>query len=231
MAHSPRGLRFGAALTLAVLASVSVAHEDITPSEAQDMILSGGVVVVDVREYFEFCGSTRHIADAANLPWNSAVLTSRFGELPTDVDVIVVCASGNRSNAAANFLDTQGFTNIHDMLGGMGAWAGEREACDPAPVVRMYSDGLDVWINWTPTAGPQDYDLLRGDMENLSDDGSIVDLGPTTCLADDSAFTYSAIPMTPPAGTAFFYLARQRGGSWGESSQEQQRAAGFPSCK
>jgi hypothetical protein len=172
----------------------------------------------------------QHIEDAVNLPWNSAVLSARYSELPTDVDIIVVCASGGRSDLAASFLDGQGFTNIYDMLGGMSAWVWEKESCDSAPIVRAYDDGSDMWVNWTPTAGAQDYDLLRGQVEKLSDELTFVDLGPTSCLADDSVYTYWADQDIPDAGSVYFYLARQRDDTWGESSQHQERLSSSHSC-
>jgi len=49
--------------------------------------------------------------------------------VPSDGPILVVCRSGARSNAAAAFLDSKGFSNVYDMLGGMGAWTWETAPC------------------------------------------------------------------------------------------------------
>ena len=50
-----------------------------------------------------------------------------------DGPVLVVCGSGSRSNRAADFLDSEDFSMVYDMLGGMSAnWIWETEPCvDP----------------------------------------------------------------------------------------------------
>ena len=39
-----------------------------------------------------------------------------------DEEVIVYCRSGNRSGQASMMLETQGFTNVKNLTGGMMAW-------------------------------------------------------------------------------------------------------------
>ncbi|MFB6454813.1 rhodanese-like domain-containing protein [Chitinophaga sp. Hz27] len=39
-----------------------------------------------------------------------------------DKEVIVYCRSGNRSGQAAMLLETQGFTNVNNLVGGMLKW-------------------------------------------------------------------------------------------------------------
>jgi rhodanese-related sulfurtransferase len=217
-------------LALCFAVSVPLAHTDISVGDAYDMIVSDeSLIVVDVREYSEFCGSLLHIEDAANLPWNSGVLQARFAELPTDVDIIVVCASGGRSNLAANYLDDQGFTNVFDMLGGMNAWTEETESCDAEPVLTVSKQAAGVEVNWTPITGTQDYDLIRGLIDGMADAGTHIDLGLTECLADDSAFTFHTDPAFP--FSPYFYLARQKTGSFGKSSSGKERRSGSLSCE
>jgi len=102
------------------------AHTDVTAEQARDLIDSTeGLIVVDVRERSEYCDPVGHIPGAVNYPLNSGVLQARYEELPSDGPILVVCRSGARSNAAAAFLDSKGFSNVYDMLGGMGAWTWE----------------------------------------------------------------------------------------------------------
>lgn len=210
--------------------SPAPAHTDISAEQAHAMIATqDDLVVLDVREDGEFCGSAEHIANAANLPWISGVLQARFAELPTDVDIIVVCASGGRSHLAATLLDDEGFGNVYDMLGGMNAWQWETEPCDPKPVLRISRTVTGAEIDWTPVHGPQDYDLLCGQVEQIVATEEQIDLGPTDCLLDDSPFTYFG-----DASSSFgvlFYLARQsREQSWGTSSGDLRRQSPSASC-
>jgi len=219
---------FPVVLFLAASMSAAFEHTEISSSVAQQMIASGqDLIVLDVREYSEFCGSYEHIEDAVNLPWSSDVLEARFEEVPADATIIVVCASGGRSHLASTFLDDEGYSDVYDMEGGMSGWEFETEACDTNPVLLLHKDGPEVEINWTPVDGRQDYDLLRGLLSNIADGGTIVDLGPTDCLAKESPYTYYPDTETPLSGSVHFYLARQVDGSWGRSSQGQPRIPQF----
>jgi len=209
-------------LTAVLLASAASAHTDITAGVARTMILTDeNLVVLDVREYSEFCGSTEHIEDAADLPWIAGVLQSRFDELPADAKILVICASGGRSHQAATFLDGEGFANVYDIQGGMSAWEWETEACGAAPVVSLHKNTQGSAINWTPVHDLQDYDLIRGVVDNIADAGFFTDLGPTDCLTESSVLTYHTDPDLPQS--VYFYLARQVQGSWGASSNHEVR--------
>ena len=76
-----------------------------------------GAVILDVREPDEW--EAGHIAGALHIPL--ADLPARFGELPDDADVVVVCRSGGRSARAVGWLTTNGYDAIN-LAGGMGAW-------------------------------------------------------------------------------------------------------------
>jgi glyoxylase-like metal-dependent hydrolase (beta-lactamase superfamily II) len=73
--------------------------------------------VLDVREPAEFAEWS--ISGATNVPM--ARLEQRIGEAPRDREVVVVCASGNRSAIAADFLTGQGL-RVANLRGGMAAW-------------------------------------------------------------------------------------------------------------
>jgi len=49
-------------------------------------------------------------------------IPSRLAEIPQDKEVIIYCHSGARSSRVTQFLNEQGYTNIHNMLGGIMAW-------------------------------------------------------------------------------------------------------------
>lgn len=76
------------------------------------------VFVIDVREQWEY--DEGHIPNITLMPMGE--IASRLSEIPTDKQVVVTCRSGNRSSQVATFLRDQGFTNIHNMEGGIVAW-------------------------------------------------------------------------------------------------------------
>ena len=49
-------------------------------------------------------------------------------------EILVVCRSGARSAAAADFLCAQGFSSVTSMTGGMSDWVWETETCAEPPV-------------------------------------------------------------------------------------------------
>ena len=76
-----------------------------------------GVVVIDVREPYEYVAG--HVPGADLVPMSR--LTSSVARLPRGVPVYVICASGNRSLAAADFLVRAG-VDAWSVAGGTGAW-------------------------------------------------------------------------------------------------------------
>lgn len=76
------------------------------------------VVILDVREPSEYAAG--HIADVTLIPMND--VPNRLAEIPKDKPVIVTCRSGSRSGQITEFLRKQGYTNIHNMRGGIVAW-------------------------------------------------------------------------------------------------------------
>ena len=76
------------------------------------------VLLLDVREQSEY--DAGHIPGVKLIPVGA--VASRLNEIPKDKAVIVTCRSGNRSSQVAKYLRDQGYTNIHNMLGGINAW-------------------------------------------------------------------------------------------------------------
>lgn len=77
-----------------------------------------GVWVLDVREQSEY--DEGHIPGVTLIPMGE--VPNRLSEIPTDQQVIVTCRSGNRSGQITEYLREQGFTNVHNMEGGILAW-------------------------------------------------------------------------------------------------------------
>jgi rhodanese-related sulfurtransferase len=75
--------------------------------------------LLDVRSPEEFQGDG-HIADARLIPL--PMLALRLNEIRRDVPIVVICRSGNRSQAAADLLLAHGFSEVSNVQGGMLAW-------------------------------------------------------------------------------------------------------------
>ena len=76
------------------------------------------VYVIDVREQYEY--DEKHIPNVTLLPMSE--IQGRVNEIPKDKEVIVTCRSGNRSGQVTQFLQQNGFNNVHNMQGGIVAW-------------------------------------------------------------------------------------------------------------
>lgn len=91
---------------------------NVTPKMVEALRAAGEAVIIDVREADEY--ATGRIPGSMWIPLGE--LASRTDEVPTDVPVVMVCRSGNRSAEAVKILQRAGFTNIHNMTGGMIEW-------------------------------------------------------------------------------------------------------------
>ena len=77
-----------------------------------------GVFLLDVREPAEYAAG--HIPGITLIPMGE--VAARLAELPRDKEIVVTCRTGNRSGQVADLLREQGFTNVHNMSGGIVAW-------------------------------------------------------------------------------------------------------------
>lgn len=93
--------------------------QDIEPKQLHEMLQTDEKpVVVDVREPWEY--KKGHVPGARLIPLGQ--LPERWNELDPKLPVVVICATGNRSQSAAALLGQQGFETIYNVLGGTKAW-------------------------------------------------------------------------------------------------------------
>jgi len=78
------------------------------------------IFVLDVREPYEYqiAQIGGHLIPLGELP-------SRMSELDTAKEIVIHCKSGGRSQRAAEFLAQNGFKKLHNLAGGITAWANE----------------------------------------------------------------------------------------------------------
>lgn len=112
-------------LILLLIGCDSESYKQISASKAHDMIDKNDVVILDVREDYEY--KTGHLKDAINIPFDE--LEDRFIEEVTDdknKQIIIYCQSGSRAQIAAETLVALDFNNIYT-FGGIDSWNYEIE--------------------------------------------------------------------------------------------------------
>lgn len=95
-------------LTLAFLAGCSRV-DDTTILAARDAV-QHGAVIVDVRTPEEY--KQGHVANAINIPIE--VISKTLQPVPKGKEIVVYCASGNRSGAATKILREHGW-HVYDV--------------------------------------------------------------------------------------------------------------------
>ncbi|HTL98954.1 MAG TPA: rhodanese-like domain-containing protein [Holophagaceae bacterium] len=81
------------------------------PVEEAAALLDAGALVVDVRTPGEW--EEGHAEASLLLPLNE--LPARFGELPKERALLMVCRSGGRSEQAAMFLQAMGYERVFNL--------------------------------------------------------------------------------------------------------------------
>lgn len=119
------------ALLISAFSSCSNAQEaQVSPGEFEAMIETlKDEQLVDVRTPEEF--SEGHLEGAINIDYRDSTFAAKVQALDKSRPVMVYCASGRRSAAAAAHLKGQGFKAVYDMRGGIRDWTADKK-----PVVK-----------------------------------------------------------------------------------------------
>ena len=102
-----------------------VPGEDFSVAQAREYMEKHGAdayQLLDVRQPKEY--EAGHLAGAKLIPLKE--LPGRLGELEKEKPVIVYCAVGGRSKAAAQLLAGKDFASVYNMAGGIKAWQGHQ---------------------------------------------------------------------------------------------------------
>lgn len=103
------------------------AIEISAPALAARLAQGEAVIVLDVREPWEF--------DIASVPNSTLVplqsLPSAINRLDPDADYVVICHHGSRSDMAANWMRSQGYASVRNLVGGIEAWSLEVDPSIP----------------------------------------------------------------------------------------------------
>jgi len=101
-----------------------------TPRDLKNHLDQGGKpVLLDVREQWEF--DYCRIGGSELIPMGKIHL--HLDDIDPAAEVIVICHHGIRSRQVAYYLETQGFTDVVNLEGGVERWAQEVD-----PSMRQY---------------------------------------------------------------------------------------------
>lgn len=95
--------------------------KQIDAAELARMQEAGSVVLIDVRTDAEVARG--YLAGAHHIPLQ--LLAARHAELDPGATTVVYCQSGGRSAQACAQLQQQGFADVINLQGGLGAWLRE----------------------------------------------------------------------------------------------------------
>ncbi len=101
--------------------------KSISVSELKARLDKGDdIQVIDVREQMEYdiCNIGGELIPMGEIMEN-------LDKISRDKDVVIHCRSGGRSGSIVQMLDSKGFTNLHNLTGGILAWADEIDPSMP----------------------------------------------------------------------------------------------------
>jgi len=108
-------------LSALLVSCQSQAQDGLAAAEFEKRIQAGESQLLDVRTAGEF--QSGHLKNSLQADWlNNKEFAERTKYLDKSKPLLVYCASGIRSAAAAKYLLEQGFTNVQNLKGGLTAW-------------------------------------------------------------------------------------------------------------
>ena len=95
---------------------------DITPKQLKARLDAGEAIdIIDIREPWEVAQGT--LAEARPIPMDD--VPEQLSDIPTDKPVVLMCHTGRRSEALAIWMETEGFENVLNLVGGIERWSAE----------------------------------------------------------------------------------------------------------
>jgi rhodanese-related sulfurtransferase len=103
-----------------VASSAPAAGAELDAAAFGSALQRPGTTVLDVRTPAEFAEG--HLPGAVNIDVSSPDFATRIASLDKAAPYAVYCRSGNRSAAAVQAMQGQGFTGMYHLGGGIAAW-------------------------------------------------------------------------------------------------------------
>jgi rhodanese-related sulfurtransferase len=92
----------------------------ISAHDAYDLLHAGKSIALDVRTHSEYIAG--HIPQAHHIPLDQLKKELLNENIDSERDIVVYCASGNRSRIACDILLRHGHERCFNLLGGIGVW-------------------------------------------------------------------------------------------------------------
>jgi hypothetical protein len=109
-----------------------------------------------------------------------------------------------------------------------------RPSVTPAPEVGAINWAANgTSFTWTAAAGAFCYDIIKGTLRTMTDNGQIVALNSAVCLEEDSPDTTTVDTAVPALGKGFYYLVKPNGlhGVYGNASNGHPRKDTGKACR
>ena len=116
-------LKYLLLLTVFIVTLTSSCHsqpKSLSLTEFKSELGKSNYVLIDIRTPQEFAAG--HIEGAANIDFYSKDFKSQIYKVAGKSNVLIYCASGNRSGQALKSLDAERFKSISDLAGGIRMW-------------------------------------------------------------------------------------------------------------
>lgn len=103
---------------------------NVRAEEAKNLLeTDSNLILLDVREKDEW--ELKHIKGCTLLPLSSLESGAEAVLKDKDQRILVYCHSGRRSLLACTILNSLGYTNLYNLLGGITAWTYGTESIKP----------------------------------------------------------------------------------------------------
>lgn len=108
-------------LLLLLLPTIIVAQNNrLSAAEFNRKSSRKDAIVVDVRTSGEYASG--HLPNAVLIDFNQPDFMQKMQQYNTSTELLIYCASGNRSSRALLQLTKAGYSRVYDLTGGIAAW-------------------------------------------------------------------------------------------------------------
>ena len=112
---------------------------------------TAGYLFLDAREWKEY--EVSHIKDALWIGYDH-FLPDNLAGIPPDAPIVVYCSVGYRSERIGEQLLALGYTNVHNLYGGIFEWVNQQQPVvnsqnQPTRRVHAYSKAWGIWLTAT----------------------------------------------------------------------------------
>lgn len=133
-------------LLISCASTAQPSNKDVDAATFEQDLTKEHVQILDVRTAEEY--QNGHIKNALLADWtNPAQFKDRIQYLDKSRPVLVYCASGGRSGAAAKWMVENGFTSIENLKGGFTQWKLQNKPAEGVPDIPQVSiDDYNTYI-------------------------------------------------------------------------------------